>query len=210
MKKVVKRKNGKKMSRRKPVRTLYYLQTLVVNTCIIIQKSCIHLHCLRVASDRSSLFSKGKGAGGRKQAKFTLPSKPGPSHYNYTSPSSTNDHTDSSIDGMDTQSSASCSKFPVLCVAESVGNPHDSECRPPMVSTAATISKNYTPLEQQYITIKAQYPDAVLCVECGYKYRFFGEDAEIAAKTLNIVCFQDHNFKAAMIPVHRLYIHLRR
>lgn len=75
---------------------------------------------------------------------------------------------------------------------------------------SATLSKQYTPLEQQYIAIKSQYPDAVLFVECGYKYRFFGEDAEVASKTLNIGCFQDHNFHTASIPVHRLHIHLRR
>ena len=76
--------------------------------------------------------------------------------------------------------------------------------------TRPTPSKQYTPLEQQYIAIKAQYPDAVLFVECGYKYRFFGEDAEVASKTLNIGCFEDHNFRTASIPVHRLHIHLRR
>lgn len=27
--------------------------------------------------------------------------------------------------------------------------------------------------------MKKKYKDAVLCVECGYKYRFFGEDAEV-------------------------------
>ncbi|XP_071587443.1 DNA mismatch repair protein Msh3 isoform X1 [Heliangelus exortis] len=37
----------------------------------------------------------------------------------------------------------------------------------------------YTPLELQFIEMKKQYKDAVLCVECGYKYRFFGEDAEV-------------------------------
>ena len=77
-------------------------------------------------------------------------------------------------------------------------------------SSSDTISKQYTPLEQQYLAIKAQYPDAVLFVECGYKYRFFGEDAEVASKTLNIGCFEDHNFYTASIPVHRLHIHLRR
>lgn len=38
----------------------------------------------------------------------------------------------------------------------------------------------YTPLEEQFIRIKSQYPDAVLFVECGYKYRFFGRDAEVS------------------------------
>ncbi|NWW43018.1 MSH3 protein, partial [Pedionomus torquatus] len=68
----------------------------------------------------------------------------------------------------------------------------------------------YTPLELQFIELKKQYKDAVLCVECGYKYRFFGEDAEIAAKELNIYCHQDHNFMTASIPTHRLFVHVRR
>ena len=85
-----------------------------------------------------------------------------------------------------------------------------SKTDPKVPSPLAPLSKQYTPLEQQYISIKAQYPDAVLFVECGYKYRFFGEDAEVASKTLNIGCFEDHNFQTASIPVHRLHIHLRR
>ncbi|XP_048187040.1 DNA mismatch repair protein Msh3 isoform X1 [Perognathus longimembris pacificus] len=68
----------------------------------------------------------------------------------------------------------------------------------------------YTPLELQYIEVKQQYKDAVLCVECGYKYRFFGEDAEIAAQELNIYCHLDHNFMTASIPTHRLFVHVRR
>uniref|UniRef100_A0A8B9H1I2 DNA mismatch repair protein MSH3 n=1 Tax=Astyanax mexicanus TaxID=7994 RepID=A0A8B9H1I2_ASTMX len=68
----------------------------------------------------------------------------------------------------------------------------------------------YTPLEQQYMEIKEQYKDTLLCVECGYKYRFFGVDAEIAAKELNIFCHLDHNFMTASIPTHRLFVHVRR
>nr|XP_007974994.2 DNA mismatch repair protein Msh3 isoform X2 [Chlorocebus sabaeus] len=68
----------------------------------------------------------------------------------------------------------------------------------------------YTPLELQYIEMKQQHKDAVLCVECGYKYRFFGEDAEIAARELNIYCHLDHNFMTASIPTHRLFVHVRR
>ncbi|XP_064592880.1 DNA mismatch repair protein Msh3 [Zonotrichia leucophrys gambelii] len=33
----------------------------------------------------------------------------------------------------------------------------------------------YTPLELQFIEMKKKYKDAVLCVECGYKYRFFAQ-----------------------------------
>ncbi|KAM8778289.1 DNA mismatch repair protein Msh3 isoform 2-T2 [Rhynchonycteris naso] len=68
----------------------------------------------------------------------------------------------------------------------------------------------YTPLELQYIEVKQQQKDAILCVQCGYKYRFFGEDAEIAAQELNIYCHLDHNFMTASIPTHRLFVHLRR
>nr|XP_023679827.1 DNA mismatch repair protein Msh3 isoform X1 [Paramormyrops kingsleyae] len=68
----------------------------------------------------------------------------------------------------------------------------------------------YTPLEQQFMDIKGQHKDVLLCVECGYKYRFFGEDAEIAARELNIFCHMDHNFMTASIPTHRLFVHVRR
>ena len=70
--------------------------------------------------------------------------------------------------------------------------------------------KTYTPLEQQFLAIKAKHPDTILLVECGYRYRFFGEDAEVAAKELKIGCFPDHNFLSSSIPVHRLYVHVRR
>ncbi|XP_026199618.1 DNA mismatch repair protein Msh3 isoform X2 [Anabas testudineus] len=68
----------------------------------------------------------------------------------------------------------------------------------------------YTPLEQQVIQLKQQHRDVLLAVECGYKYRFFGEDAEIAAKELNIICHLDHNFMTCSIPTHRLFVHVRR
>lgn len=41
----------------------------------------------------------------------------------------------------------------------------------------------YTPLEQQVIQLKQQHKDALLAVECGYKYRFFGQDAEVRNET---------------------------
>ncbi|CAL8345427.1 unnamed protein product [Lota lota] len=68
----------------------------------------------------------------------------------------------------------------------------------------------FTPLEQQVIQLKQQHEDALLAVECGYKYRFFGEDAEIAAKELNIFCHLDHNFMTCSVPTHRLFVHVRR
>ncbi|XP_075036189.1 DNA mismatch repair protein Msh3 [Mixophyes fleayi] len=83
---------------------------------------------------------------------------------------------------------------------------HASQAKTPNRRTKSV----YTPLEEQYIEIKKQHKDAVLCVECGYKYRFFGEDAEIAARELNIYCHLDHNFMSASIPTHRLFVHIRR
>ena len=37
---------------------------------------------------------------------------------------------------------------------------------------------------RQVIKIKGKSPDTVLFIECGYKFKFFGRDAEIAAKVL--------------------------
>ena len=37
----------------------------------------------------------------------------------------------------------------------------------------------YTPLEKQVVEIKEKFNDVLLFVECGYKYRFFGEDAQV-------------------------------
>jgi DNA mismatch repair protein MSH3 len=68
----------------------------------------------------------------------------------------------------------------------------------------------YTPLEQQYLEIRKDYPDSVLFVESGYRYRFFGKDAEIAAKVLNIRAGLSHNFLSTSVPVHRLHVHAMR
>ena len=36
-----------------------------------------------------------------------------------------------------------------------------------------------SPLEIQVTDLKARYPDCVLLIEVGYKFRFFGEDAKV-------------------------------
>ncbi|KAI4320021.1 hypothetical protein MLD38_033548 [Melastoma candidum] len=70
--------------------------------------------------------------------------------------------------------------------------------------------KAYTPLEQQVLDLKSRHPDVLLMVEVGYKYRFFGEDAETAANVLGIYAHMSHNFVTASIPTFRLNVHLRR
>ncbi|KIW42487.1 uncharacterized protein PV06_06033 [Exophiala oligosperma] len=80
-----------------------------------------------------------------------------------------------------------------------------------------------TPMEKQVIEIKQANMDTLLVVEVGYKFRFFGEDARIAAKELGIVCipgkyrYDEHHseahldrFASASIPVHRLHVHVKR
>lgn len=44
----------------------------------------------------------------------------------------------------------------------------------------------------------------------GYRYRFFGKDAEIASKVLGIVAYRQKNFMNASVPSYRVGVHLRR
>lgn len=80
-----------------------------------------------------------------------------------------------------------------------------------------------TPMEKQFLDIKRANVDTVLIVEVGYKFKFFGEDARVAAKELSIVCipgkmrYDEHvseahldRFASASVPVHRLHIHVKR
>ena len=80
-----------------------------------------------------------------------------------------------------------------------------------------------TPMEKQYLDIKRKHLDTILIVEVGYKFKFFGEDARVAARELSIVCipgkyrFDEHpseahldRFASASVPVHRLHVHVKR
>ncbi len=80
-----------------------------------------------------------------------------------------------------------------------------------------------TPMVKQFLEIKQKHLDAILVVEVGYKFKFFGEDARIAAKELGIMCipgkfrYDEHfseahleNFASASFPVHRLHVHVKR
>ena len=67
----------------------------------------------------------------------------------------------------------------------------DEEPAPPPTKGKATGKKGgskLTPMEKQVVDIKRKHMDTVLVVEVGYKFRFFGEDARVAAKELSIVC----------------------
>ena len=88
---------------------------------------------------------------------------------------------------------------------------------------AAKKGQKLTPMEKQVVDLKKKNPDTLLIVEVGYKFRFFGEDARIAARELSIVCipgkyrFDEHpseahldRFASASVPVHRLHVHVKR
>ncbi|KAL1822754.1 hypothetical protein ACET3Z_009532 [Daucus carota] len=47
-------------------------------------------------------------------------------------------------------------------------------------------------------------------IEVGYKFRFFGQDAENAARVLGIYAHMDHNFLTASVPTFRLNVYVRR
>jgi DNA mismatch repair protein MSH3 len=66
----------------------------------------------------------------------------------------------------------------------------DEEDAPAPAKTKKKGSKTgkLTPMEIQFLDIKRKHMDTILIMEVGYKFRFFGEDARIAAKELSIVC----------------------
>lgn len=70
------------------------------------------------------------------------------------------------------------------------GEGDEDEAAAPKAKTKKKGSKTgkLTPMEIQFLDIKRKHLDTILIVEVGYKFRFFGEDARIAAKELSIVC----------------------
>ncbi|KAH6650275.1 DNA mismatch repair protein MSH3 [Chaetomium tenue] len=108
---------------------------------------------------------------------------------------------------------------------EEEGGDAEEDETPPTSKTKKKGAKTgkLTPMEIQFLDIKRKHMDTVLVVEVGYKFRFFGEDARIAAKELSIVCipgkfrYDEHpseahidRFASASIPVHRLSVHVKR
>jgi MutS domain I len=93
------------------------------------------------------------------------------------------------------------------CVGEAFASPtqlSSSSSSSSSIQPANKRSKTtYTPLEQQVVLLKEKYPDFILMVECGYRLRFFGIDAEVAAQKLGIQHRMDHNFQVASVPTYR-------
>lgn len=74
------------------------------------------------------------------------------------------------VDSEDVTSKFSTGRAPNLSAADS------SKQMSPIIMTG---SVKYTPLEEQFLSFKMEHPDAVLFIQHGYRYRFFGSDAEV-------------------------------
>ncbi|KAI3815809.1 hypothetical protein L1987_15491 [Smallanthus sonchifolius] len=85
--------------------------------------------------------------------------------------------------------------------------PHDQDTQ---IASTSNNNPKYTPLEQQVVDLKSKHKDVLLMIEVGYKFRFFGKDAEDAARVLGIYAHMDHNILTASILTFRLHIHVRR
>lgn len=115
------------------------------------------------------------------------------------------------------------SKSAVIPVSDDEDEPSTSELGLGLKKFAATQSirsgktsvnkrtkTKYTPLEQQFIELKEKYPDTLLFVECGYKYRFFGEDAEVCivyVLAIKIVLFFFFTFFMVFYKCSRTFYH---
>ncbi|MCS6830233.1 MAG: DNA mismatch repair protein MutS, partial [bacterium] len=69
-----------------------------------------------------------------------------------------------------------------------------------MMSVSKTIQPQ-TPMLQQYFRAKAQYPEALLMMRVGDFYELYGEDAEIAARELEIVLTGRDDGKNGRVPM---------
>ena len=70
----------------------------------------------------------------------------------------------------------------------------------------------HTPLMQQYYSLKAKYPDAILLYRVGDFYETFGEDAIKTAAALGIILANRNNggsqIELAGFPYHSLDVYL--
>ncbi|MCL4561335.1 MAG: DNA mismatch repair protein MutS [Chloroflexi bacterium] len=67
--------------------------------------------------------------------------------------------------------------------------------------------EDVTPIRQQYLEIKRQYPDAILFFRLGDFYETFDQDAEIAARELDIVLTGRNVAKGMRIPMAGIPYH---
>ncbi|UZJ51531.1 hypothetical protein CBS101457_000851 [Exobasidium rhododendri] len=88
--------------------------------------------------------------------------------------------------------------------------PNKQKARPRVAKEVSDNGVKYTPLEKQYLELRKDYPDVLLCTEVGYKFKFYGDDARVASRELNIACFLERHLWTAMVPLHRLQLHIKK
>jgi DNA mismatch repair protein MutS len=64
-----------------------------------------------------------------------------------------------------------------------------------------------TPMLQQYFRLKAEYPDVLLAMQVGDFYEFYGPDAEIAARELEIVLTGREDGSNGRVPMAGVPVH---
>lgn len=107
------------------------------------------------------------------------------------------------LSGFSAAASTSSADPPEDCPTGDGIEDHEEE-----LAAAATSGgkRKRTPLEDQVIGLKSDHPGVLLMIECGYRYRFFGDDAQVAAKVLDIQAFQDGHgtghFLTASVPIY--------
>ncbi len=62
-------------------------------------------------------------------------------------------------------------------------------------------AEDITPIRKQYLEIKRQYPNAILFFRLGDFYETFDQDAEIAARELDIVLTSRPVGKGVRVPL---------
>jgi hypothetical protein len=97
-------------------------------------------------------------------------------------------------------------------VAKLLGPRPSTSTAPAQPTLSKTAALKYTPLEKQYLELKKQnagscacagpvlivtQPGVLLIVEVGYKFCFYGEDAVVASKLLNVAHFFGKNMYTA-------------
>ena len=85
----------------------------------------------------------------------------------------------------------------------------------PVPSTSWESAEASAPMARQFLKIKRQFPDAVVFFRLGDFYETFNEDAEIAARVLNITCTSrkmqgEDRWAMAGIPHHSVNSYLAR
>ena len=68
-------------------------------------------------------------------------------------------------------------------------------------------AEDATPIRRQYLQVKRQYPDAILFFRLGDFYETFDQDAEIAARELDIVLTSRNVAKGARVPMAGIPYH---